>query len=1033
MSRRTPTVPGARAPRWAAVGRLLAAALAVGFGHPATGQRLAIQPFDVTDGLVGDYVQCLLQDSRGELWIGTNSGVSRFDGRSFVSYTTDDGLPDPSVLSLMEDGDGTIWAGTSGGLVRLDPTVAGVGPVFELASCAGRPVAAAVVQMARGDDGVVWAAAGDRVIRPGDAEGDCLVMTADQLGDPEHGVRAAIEGIAHGAAGELWLGTSDGVARVLATGRTVWYPLWNIPGDDHAPTVILDTSGRVWAATARGVVVFMPEPAERATGFVAGVGSPELSPATLPRRPGDRAHALAGRWVLDLEGGRGGPVWAASVAGLLRVDEDRVRLLGEANGLVDHRVTAALEDTSGSVWIGSQSRGVMRLDPDGFVSYGRAQGIGDEPISSVVSGPHGGIVAVGSPPATALYELVDGRAHRVRLALPAWIARLGWGWNQVTFMDSRGAWWVPTEQGLLRYPVVEQLADLATLAPDRIYGAQEMGSAEVFRVWEDARGDLWLGLLGPAGVPWATRWIRDQDRFVPLVAIEGFPDDIATAFADGPAGSVFVGLFHGGVVRVTGDSAALLAGGPPPGFVNDLLVDHSDRLWVAANGGVGRCDHPLAASPQWRLYGGSDGIGREMFTALTEDRMGRVYVGSYNGIWRLDPDADSAEHLDTSSGLVNNHILSATTDAEGGVWFATAGGVSVLRPVRVGRQDPLTTWVDGVSVDGSPQPVPAFGVRRLGPLQLRAGVETVAVSFRAVDLRPGDRPRYRWSLHGQDGPWSPPQERQQLDLAGLAPGRYRIHVRAERSGVAGPAAEVTLSIPAPWWRRWWMIATLLTTVALVGLGAHRVRVMRLEAVQAMRGRIAADLHDELGLSLSRISILSEVARRRGGDPSDRELDEIGITARELMEATSLIAWALDPSKDSAGHLVTRLRQAAADVLEAQGVTLDVQDDGVAKIALTSELRRSLFLILKEAVYNAARHAAARNVTVRLRVDGGRLCAEVEDDGCGFDPEAPDGAGEGHGLANMARRARESHGSVRVVTAPGRGTRIEVELPIRGTA
>jgi len=217
---------------------------------------------------------------------------------------------------------------------------------------------------------------------------------------------------------------------------------------------------------------------------------------------------------------------------------------------------------------------------------------------------------------------------------------------------------------------------------------------------------------------------------------------------------------------------------------------------------------------------------------------------------------------------------------------------------------------------------------------------------------------------------------------------------------------------------------------------HRARVFRLLELERVRTRIATDLHDDLGASLSRISILSELARRQaspGAGATDNLLAEVGSSARGLIEAASDIVWSIDPRQDDLGSLVARLRQLAADLFDGTGVAWRFDAPERAEdLALATERRRHLYLILKEAMNNIVRHGHASHVIVSIRIEDRRIVAEVADDGAGFDLAAdaqPRLAGGGRGLVSMRSRARQAGGVLSVVSSPGQGSTIGVTIPL----
>jgi signal transduction histidine kinase len=223
-------------------------------------------------------------------------------------------------------------------------------------------------------------------------------------------------------------------------------------------------------------------------------------------------------------------------------------------------------------------------------------------------------------------------------------------------------------------------------------------------------------------------------------------------------------------------------------------------------------------------------------------------------------------------------------------------------------------------------------------------------------------------------------------------------------------------------------------VALAAFLVHRQGVRHAVAVERVRTRLATDLHDDVGSSLARISILSEVGRR-DLDPAGetaRLFSEIGETSRGVIDALGDAIWSIDPRHDDLQSLADRLRHFATDLLEGSGIAcrIEVPVDAAA-VDLPAEPRRHLFLLLKEALTNAARHSDAKSVTVGFRLEDRTLSVEVADDGAGFDaaarntPEA-----EGRGLENMRTRAAALGGRLEITSAPGNGTRLSVAgLPL----
>jgi len=1002
---------------------------------PLASERLAVHRFGQSEGLASDRVDCLLEDSRGLLWIGTSSGLSRFDGERFVSYGRADGLPHPAIHRVLEDASGRLWVATSAGLARMLPARDADGRLFQTISFGAAGLEAVVRALLEDSAGRVWVGVGSRLFRLDPAAGEEDFREVDLgiewLPDEAREVRD----LAEGRDGSLWVATSLALLRFSPDGRRTRYRVAPPPDVASVLDLMVDSRGRLWIF-GDGALVFQPD------SYAAEVDGPlsERSrpvPATLADLPSVEGE------VVRLEGLptsgfasaielRDGEVWIGSAFELDIVGARKLRKLTERNGLGSHRLSALLEDREGNLWIGTYGRGLLRLDRQGFVSFGPQEGLATENATSVIPDGQGGVLVIGSPASSFVHVRRDERFEAIPIPIDQDPPRPGWGWNQVTWLDSRGEWWVPTGGGLYRFPRQRRLEDLARARPIARYGLRELGSDRIFRIFEDSRGDLWIGAFGPVRL---ARWERASDRFLRYGPDDGAPFDIGSAFAEDGGGAVWIGLYQGGLARHRDGRFERFGEeqGVPPGFVSTLWVDGRGGLWAGTSGGgLVRCANPEAERPRFEIPRGVVAGTFQRVNALTEDLLGRIYVGTDRGVDRLDPERGTLRHFDAANGLIGNEVVSALRDGEGDLWFATSGGVSKLHPVEDGKPLAPRILITELRAGGAPLPVPELGVAELPPFRVRAGVYELEIGFGAVDLSAIGGLRYQVRFDGRGGgEWDPPSRERRVHLVGLGPGSYVLRVRALRGdGVASEPIAVGFTVLPPFWRRAWFLGTLAALVLGGAVVAVRLRLRRLAAMQRVRERISADLHDELGLSLSRIAMLSEVARRRAGPAAESELAEIGDSARELIDATSDMAWALDPRRDDLGSLLARLRRLASDVFEGAGIAWSFEaPEHCDRLPLSAEVRRHLFLILKEALQNAARHARARTVRLEIRIGEGWLEAEVADDGIGFDPGSRRPGDDGNGLAGMARRAKELGGELGVESTAGGGTRVRLRARV----
>jgi len=228
------------------------------------------------------------------------------------------------------------------------------------------------------------------------------------------------------------------------------------------------------------------------------------------------------------------------------------------------------------------------------------------------------------------------------------------------------------------------------------------------------------------------------------------------------------------------------------------------------------------------------------------------------------------------------------------------------------------------------------------------------------------------------------------------------------------------------WNGWWMVAFLFATTTVAIYFANDWRKQQEFRLQEVRSRIATDLHDDIGSSLSQVAIMCEVLSRQS--LTERQtLQEIAGVSRDVLASMSEIVWAVDPSHDHLRDLTQRMRWFAGETLSGRGVALDFTAlEPSSEVRLEAETRRQIFLIFKECVHNIVRHSGASHARILLRVADNQLALIVEDDGRGFDLKK---VAQGNGLRNIRHRARLLQASIETQSTPGRGTVFALRVPL----
>ncbi len=1006
--------------------------LGLGVAFGAWGERLPVRVFTTADGLASNQVGSVFQDRRGFYWITGGGGVSRFDGERFLRLGPDQGLPAARADGVAETRDGGLWFETASGLARLRRDALPGEPLFDVYRLGGDPLENAILGLVPDAAGLLWVGSRGRLHEGRPARG-WRFAAVDLPADMTH---PFVSPQLVDREGSLWLATSSALIRRLPGGGWQRYPLAAraVSGDVF---VEQDRAGRLWIYTSEGLLVWWPEPAARAhppaMPLLEGAArGPDLDRdgvrVVLPQRPGEALRVgETGSTPYFLQGA-GGAVWVTVHDGLARLVDGMVQPATRGGPLAGREWAPELEDRDGNLWAGSSDHGLARIRRAGWVTYTADDGLAIDDVRAIFEDRDGEIVAVTGGAHRDL-SWFDG-ARFVAVTPPSFAAALATSRDgQVVAQGADGDWWLATWNGLLRLRACPA-RDLARAPLVARYGlAEGLPDERISQVFRAPSGALWVSAVGSHA---AMRLDSRTDRFVEPAGLAGLPT--AQSLTEDRAGDLWASLLMmGGVVRWHPGASLRLRSAVelPPGPTTGVFVDARDRLWIGTDSGVLRVDDASGDSPRIHRYGSADGLASGRVDCFTEDKRGRIYIGGESGVDRLEPGSGRVDSFAETDGFVGGAVQACLRDRANRLWFASPNGLTRFDPAQEAPARAPNTWLSAVRVGGVSQPLPVLGVRSAGPLTLGPHPGTVQFDFLAIDPQGLGTMRFQYRLSPADANWGAPTAERSVLYAALGPGAYRFAVRAvSGQGLAGLApASVDFEILAPIWRRWWFVAVVGLALLLLADSLYRMRMRRLVALERVRTRIASDLHDDLGASLSRISVLSEAAAQRAQEGEQAEtLALIGDSARELVAGMGDIVWAIDPRRDDLANLVARLRRFASDLLSEGGAALAFAAPPASNPRLGPEQRREIYLLLKEAIHNAARHAGARHLTVRVAVTGDRLVAEVIDDGRGFAPGAE--AGEGNGLRNMARRAAALGGSLDIESTPGKGTLVRLVAPLR---
>lgn len=988
---------------------------------PGAPREFLLQRWTRDEGLPASTVAAVAQTPEGYLWIGTSGGLARFDGVRFTRVdlkklagvqaqrisslsvsrdgalwiSSDDGLlvrfsqgrfstylppskgsPDRPIRKLVESGN-EIWALNYEGIIaRLaEGNFREVSQPFKLTSLAVDP------------SGQIWVGAEDRLLRWSSTHLEPVVERT-----PEQPFQAqALKGA---KAGGCWV-VGDGMVRRFEGGLPVETRV--MPKQVSAPVsdIVEDADGNLWLATyGDGIVILGPD---KTTHVLS------------------RAQGLPSGVVRCLFKDNEENFWAGFEGkGLVRIRRSVFSSYGSAEGLSGETVLCMCEGPNGEIWVGTNGDGLKEILPNGqVISYGQNEGLSN-PFVWSLNCDRSGTIRAGTW-GGGLFRLQNGRfvSETGRSALPPIVRAM--------HEDRQGLLWVGFQSGQAG---AVQFISNGIAIPFEL--PLNLPRISVHTITETQDGTLWL-LIEEAGL-----FRYRNGRFVLCNPEKGLmPDRITAIEPVANANGLWVAVAGVGLMRWENESFTRLPASRELGedFIAQITEDGLGFLWCGGNNGVRRLsvDSLLrsasgAANPQWQSFTKSDGLpANECSGAGTRSSDGRVWFLTSAGVAAVNP-----EHMPLNAAappVVIEEILAGAKPLSAGAAGSSPGVLS-----NAGLSHQSSSPAD-------------FSANK--PLRIRGGSTPIEIVYTALSFTAPERVKFRHQLVGLDNAPSEAGSARQVRYNYLPPGQYTFEVSAcnEHGVWSEQDAAMSFEVSPRFWQTLWfrILAVALIVGATAGTAQWvnsrrmRARMALLEkqrALEVERSRIAQDLHDDLGTSLTEITFLTAMASRPSSSAADIKdnLASISDKSLELVKALDEIVWAVNPKNDSLRNLVNYLCLFAQEFLRPTGIQcrLDVPQ-GLPDLPLNADQRHTLFLVTKETLANAAKYSGATIVQLHVKYQPQLLVFTLKDNGHGFDRAKI--RQDRNGLSNIESRMRQIGGEAGISSGPGDGTQVELKLPL----
>ncbi len=457
-----------------------------------------------------------------------------------------------------------------------------------------------------------------------------------------------------------------------------------------------------------------------------------------------------------------------------------------------------------------------------------------------------------------------------------------------------------------------------------------------------------------------------------------------------------------------------------------LYEDHRGHIWTARWGSVTETD---ARGKIKTLLTTKDGLYDRENSGIVKDRFGNVWMGNYEGLHWYNPTTRRLLRFTVNDGLAQNNTLRRIFITKDGnqLLIGQKNGfnfVNVTNLLKKSTLPPLA--ISSFQVHDKP-----LQTDFSKPIRLQRNDNAFSVNFVALNYTKLYNNQYAYFLEGFDEKWKYSGSDHLAYYTNLDPGSYTLYLKAGDAfgNWNSKLTRVLITILPAFYETWWF--RLLAVAIFLGLvyALYRYRVQQILRLQRVRNRISADLHDEIGSSLSGISIMGMMVKQglQAQHPSFPVLDKMMEEVHRISGSMDDIVWSINPQNDELSILISRMVRHASELLEAKNIAYQISlPENTDNLKLNMEQRRDFYLIFKEAVNNLVKYAQCTEAQIHILVHYHRLQLTVTDNGVGFTPAEHQ---DRNGLRNLHKRAENLKGKLMIQSALGSGTTLQLDFPI----
>jgi len=992
------------------------------------------------DGVAHNLTYSMMKDSKGFLWFGTMYGLAKYEGSGYIVFKNDPDDPNSisfdDIISLHEDKNGNIWIGTwGGGLNKYDPFR---GEFTRFMYQEDNPDGI--------NDNIIWAICEDKNgnIWLGTESGGLNVYNP-QTGkfthyksdesNPNSINSNTILSLFCDSNGYLWAGSNAGLSKFNYEGSS-FKNFTNIPDDKNSISggvvrvIYEDKDKNLWIGTASGLNKF------DGTNFKKYYA-------------GSNTESLSNNFIISVTEDSKGYLWIGTRKGLNRFNkttEEFTRFFhkpGDPSTISGNVIYNIIEDKSGALWVNSYSRGIdksVKTSPVNFYNIGNfPNGTGLSSQSNIISltETKDGNLCIGTMSGLNFVDPADRKVEHINISdtpRDNIISALA--------IDTDGNIWIGSYNGLRLFnpssgkflkPGFKKLKETGLL------------SSHITAFLIDSL-NVWVGTYSD-GLFMLDRKNNSFSKF----SFEGKhfnnyqANYILTLYKD-TSGKIWVGSY-GGLMLYDKNEKSFKSytnnqnnkHSVSNNYIFSIFESSRNELWIGTSNGLNKL---IPGSSSFEHFFEKDGLPNSVICAINEDNYGNLWISTNKGLSKFNYNQKSFTNYDITNGLGGN-LFNPSVCVKGknnSLAFGGNWGLTVFYPEEMSFSNynpPVyISSVKKINTDGKISLITSFNEE----IEINYSEKTIVVNFASLDYSNPSKNRFMYIMEGIDKEWVNAGNRNFATYTNLEPGIYTLKVKGTNSdGVfSSYTAGLSIIVIPPFWQTLWFQVSVVILVILIIFFLVRTNVktkikraieiqkIREEESAKTRRQAAIDFHDELGHKLTRISLLTEMIRKKlqnTFNDVDPFLKKISDNSHSLYEGTRDFIWSIEPGGDSLFDLMTRLKDFGDELFADTNIKFNLKgvNEQLQKFPLTIEWKRHVTLIFKEAMNNTLKYSDSKNATLSIEIkDKKELEIFLFDDGKGFEPERHY---DGNGLKNMKTRAKKINGILDIDSRSNIGTKI----------